>query len=827
MRGGLSRGKIHAPWCWLFLAGVCFIPCRVVTVNRLQRLIEWYFEVPTAEPGQGTAWEIVARDTTAGVLPGGLVSLGVLGIAAIVWLYCRQGRSLSRGTRATLTALRVASLLLLLLMVSGLALSVQRTGLPYLVLMVDSSASMGSVDQYSSPTYAEPARRWLTEKKLPEASRLEIAKSVLLDSRASLLKTLGARYRLKAYTFDDTVAPLTSSGGDEPQLVEQALRELQPNGIETRPAPCLQKIYEEFRGATPAGIVLLTDGVASRSASERTSAAAEQANLQSIPIFSVGLGSSDPERDLELTDVLAERLAILGDPLLFSARVRRWGVKDEKVRATLRRVGEAEVLATAEVQPTTNPFSIELLTVPQVEGDQEYEIAIVPVTGESTVENNSLKSSVSVRRTKIRVLLVERAPRWEFRHLKPLLERDEMIDLKTVLQDSDIDFVQEDRTALAGYPTQQDELEKFDVVILGDVDLSFFNPQSFAHLRSFVAEQGGGLLLIAGEKHNPKSFLGTPLEVLCPVDLETLTLPAREVTLGLGFQLEPTPEGRTQTFLRLDDQMADPAALWRSLPDLHWAWNVGKCKPGAVTLAVQSNRFSDSGKMPVLVWQRFGAGQVLFHATDEMWQWRQGREDAVYGRYWGQVLRQLCRAKLLGAERILKLTSDRPVYTIGESVRLMARSRGGVGGEADSLVAIVERSGGERRRVTLERVGESGSQYEAVLPMEPVGQYQAWIESADSPSPTDPCRFRVEIPNRELRERAANHEDLRETARITHGKFYHWTEAGQLARELPEGRPVAETAAELIPLWKRWELVVLLLACLTAEWLIRKRARLA
>lgn len=827
MRGELSRGKI---WQGIVLPvpGWCLFPSRdVVTVNRLQRLIEWYFEVPAAEPGKGTAWDVVVRDTTAGNLPGGLLSLGIVGIVAIIWLYRRPGNSLSLKTRSTLTALRVASLLLLLLMASGLALSVQRTGLPYLVLLIDTSASMGSVDQYSSPIYAEPARQWIAEKKLPEASRLEIAKSVLLDTRANLLRTLGARYRLKVYTFDDTVAPLTSSGGDEMQQIEGALKQIQPTGTETRPAPCLQKIYEEFRGATPAGIVLLTDGVASRSASERTSAAAEQANLQSIPLFPVGLGSSDAERDLELTDVLVERLAILGDPLLFSARVRSWGVKDEKVLATLRRVGESEVLASAEVLPTTNPFSIELLTVPQVEGDQEYEVSIVPVTGESTVENNSIKSSVTIRRTKIRVLLVERSPRWEFRHLKPLLERDEMIELKTVLQDSDIDFVQEDRTALAGYPTQQSELDAFDVVILGDVDLSFLNPQSFSHLRSFVGEQGGGLILIAGEKHNPKSFQGTPLEVLCPVELDTLTLPDREVTLGPGFQLEPTPEGRAQTFLRLDDQMADPAALWKTLPELHWAWNLGKCKPGAVTLAVQSNRFSDSGKMPVLVWQRFGSGQVLFHATDEMWQWRQGREDAVYGRYWGQVLRQLCRAKLLGAERTLKLTSDRPVYTIGESVRLMARSRGGLGSGAESLVAIVERSGGERRRVTLERVPDNATQYEAVLPMEPVGQYQAWIESAGSPSPSDPCRFRVEIPNRELRERAANHEDLKEAARISHGKFYHWTGAGQLAREVPAGRPVAETAAELVPLWKRWELVVLLLICLTTEWLIRKRARLA
>ena len=796
-------------------------------MNTLHRLFEWYFDVPTAEPGQGTAWEIVAREQSTGVWPGGIVSLGVLGIVAIVWMYRQQARDLSRQAKWSLTALRICSLVLVLLMTSGVALSVQRTGLSYLVVLIDSSASMGIVDQYNAPAISEPSRRWIAERKLPEASRLEIAKSVLIDPQSNLLRTIGSRYRLKVFTFDESVAPLHPSGVDDPLVVEQTLRALRPLGIETRPAPCLQQIFDEFRGATPAGIVLLTDGVASRSTSERASAAAELARAQSIPLFSIGLGSSEPDRDLELTDVLVERLAILGDPLLFSARVRSWGIKNEKVQANLRKAGSPEILATTEVLPTSNPFSVELFTVPQEEGDQEYEISIIPVSGESTVQNNTLKSPVKVRRTKIRVLLVERAPRWEFRHLKPLLERDEMIELKTVLQDSDVDFVQEDRTAIAGFPTQQSELDAFDVVILGDVDLSYFNPQSLVHLRSFVSEQGGGLLLIAGEKHNPKSFRGTPLEVLCPVELDALTLPEIDITQGKGFQLEPTPDGRTQAFLRLDDQAGDPSAVWRTLPELHWAWNVSKGKPGAVALAVQSNRYGENGKMPVLVWQRFGSGQVLFHATDELWQWRQGREDAVYGRYWGQVLRQLCRAKLLGAERTLKLTSDRSVYTVGDSIRLMARSRGVLGSETESLVAILERPGGERRRVTLDRVPEIASQYEAVLSPEPVGQYQAWIEPLDETSPVDPCRFRVEIPNRELRERAANHEDLKEAARISHGKFYHWTSAGQLANELPPGRPVAETNAELIPLWNRWELVTLLIACLTMEWLTRKRARLA
>ncbi len=141
---------------------------------------------------------------------------------------------------------------------------------------------------------------------------------------------------------------------------------------------------------------------------------------------------------------------------------------------------------------------------------------------------------------------------------------------------------------------------------------------------------------------------------------------------------------------------------------------------------MQSSRFGKDGKIPVLVWQRFGAGQVLFHATDELWQWRQGREDSVYGRYWGQAIRQLSRAKLLGDDRSLHLSSDRPVYTLGETVKLQVRAPGGLqDGPADeSLVAIVERPGGERRRVPLQKIGEETAEFEANWSSDLVGSYR-------------------------------------------------------------------------------------------------------
>jgi hypothetical protein len=166
---------------------------------------------------------------SAGRLPGGIISVGVLGAIAIYWMYRREGRGLTHRKRWSLIALRTGSLVLLLLMLSGVSLAVQRMGLPYLVVLVDSSASMGIVDQFRDPKLSEQVRRRFSKKNLSEASRLEIAKSVLLDPQSNLLRTIDSQYRLKIYAFDEAVAPLTPSG--DPAIPATARRRDAPSAL--------------------------------------------------------------------------------------------------------------------------------------------------------------------------------------------------------------------------------------------------------------------------------------------------------------------------------------------------------------------------------------------------------------------------------------------------------------------------------------------------------------------------------------------------------------------------------------------------------------------
>ena len=77
---------------------------------------------------------------------------------------------------------------------------------------------------------------------------------------------------------------------------------------------------------------------------------------------------------------------------------------------------------------------------------------------------------VSVRKEQIKVLLVQAYPNYEFRYLKNMLERDSTIELKTVLQDADLEYAELDHSALRVFPVRREELFAFDVVIFGDVN---------------------------------------------------------------------------------------------------------------------------------------------------------------------------------------------------------------------------------------------------------------------------------------------------------------------------------------------------------------------
>ncbi|MBL8850062.1 MAG: hypothetical protein JNG89_10270 [Planctomycetaceae bacterium] len=775
--------------------------------QAFRSLVQWYLGVEPAASGETARWSLAwgIRDVSRGWIVAAL--LAALLLIAVVALQ-EPGRLSRRWWRQL--ALRIAVLAVVAVWLGQLTLEIVHTGMPTLVMMIDTSASMGLEDRDPAGSDGGTAT---------QGNRLSIAQRLLLNNDGALLRELSRRFSLHVYEFSETAQPLglATDRPDVPALM-QSLGGLSPSGTETRPGPCLDQVLQDFRGGVPAAAIVFSDGIASRTADERLSAALQPAAL-GVPVYTIPLGSGEPALDLEIYDLQVDPIVFVGDTAAIDFNARATGLHARDAQFILRREGAAAPLATtsAALPADGETLSVHLSLTPEVEGDFEIVITAEPVEGENNRENNVLRRRVQVRRDQIRALLVERAPRWEYRHLKSLLERDPNIELRTVLQESDLEHQREDRTALPGFPATRDDLFAYDVVILGDVDLQYLNPGALESLREFVRTRGGGLVLIAGDRHNPAAFRGTPLEPLIPVDLGQSGQLQSPTT---PFHVAPARAGSDHPLLRLGAE-SRTAEFWQSLPPLNWSRDAVVLQPGGIVVAT---RGAAAESAPVIVLQRYGAGQVLFHATDELWRWRKRVEDRYYGRYWRQAVRFLCRAQRLGQAGDIELTTDRAVYRQGETVQFRLRFLDGTPASdtADSLALEVERRSGDRQPVPLTASPDVPDEFAGALPDVAAGEYHASLVLPPLVSESPGCDFSVELPHRELLRQAADVRDLQQAARASGGAAVSIDKVGQLPDLLPRGATTAVLSSEAIPLWARGEWLLLFVGLLATEWLLRR-----
>jgi uncharacterized membrane protein len=798
-------------------------------MHALTKLAEWLLGIPQAEPGQGTAWHRVSNFPW----PSWVLLLFCIGAAAYVLLvYRRDASHLSRGARGFLTCLRLAALALLLFMLSGTMLSIERTGLPYVVVMLDNSGSMATEDLPAQSEAKEAAVVLLAQAGFEKPTRLNLGKSLLVKNNGALLRRLLENHKLRVYTLAESETLLGLSAYLQPGQIDELLPQLRAvtvQGDQTRLGDALRDVLNGLRGAPPSAIVLISDGITTDG--EKLSTAARHARQKSVPVYTVAVGNADPVVDLELHNVLVDEVAFVNDPVTFSYTLTGHGLAGKKTRVVLKKKGQTDVLASQDVTVADEgrPQKLELTYTPPAAGDLDLVLEAIPLAKESNVKNNSETRHVSIRDETIRVLLVDLLPRWEFRELKALLERERTVELKTVLQDADPEYVQEDLSALPHFPVTREELFQYDVLVFGDVNLSYLSSSVLENLRDFVGERGRGMMFIAGPHHNPAAYRTTALETLLPIELDGLTVPPLDAVLTESFRPELTVEGRKgSSIFRFADSDRESLNVWQGLPGFFWMVEARDIKPGAMVYATHPTHTATRGKVPVIVTQRFGNGKVMFHATDELWRWRFRTGDAFYGRYWVHVIRYLSRSKLLGQDAGAELTVDHKVYRTGENVTFRVRFADEklAPTAADGVTVMVERMGGAQKKIVLTRIPEASLVFEGQLPQAAEGKYHAWV-AAPSFTRAPPAEdFEVRPSERETRILRTDLGELGHAAQVTGGKMYTLQTAERLADDIPAGLPVPIDTNMDIELWKHWLTLTLFAGFLCAEWILRKRWRL-
>jgi hypothetical protein len=788
--------------------------------NFLSNLIERLLGMQSGA-GEGIVWNLEYAWYWP---PWATLLAAIVAVVYVVSIYFREGATVSRRLRLTLAGVRLFLLAIVALMIAQLSIGVKRTGLPSVAVVIDDSQSMSVADRYDEKTAEKIHDRMKkADTDRADASRFQLAKTILLERDAEFLRRIADSYKLRTFFL---TGPRDASSGEVKTLAEE-IRRVEASGEVTRLGAGIRGVLDDLRGTAPAAIVLLSDGV--NTDGPPLSEGAASAQRRGVPIFCVGLGSERSVRDLKLADLLVEDAVFVGDVVAFECKMTGSGFQGTKVQVALRAKDKPDVLAKAEVAvgPDDQPQSVRLIYRPTEVGRFEYVVEVEPQPGELQTENNRRSQFVDVRKEQVRVLLADGYPRYEYRYLRNMLERDETVELQTVLQEADLEHAEQDKVALRVFPERKEDIFSYDVIILGDVDPALLDPAVQQNLGEFVDQpgKGGALVLIAGARHMPAAFRDMPLAKLMPFDMNAVPPDDANAEISDGFQVLPTDLGVALPPMQLGDTPEESRAIWDRLPPLYWLMETSELRPGVRVLAEASNRqTADGRKLPVVMLQYAGAGKVLFHAADETWRWRYRAGDVYFARYWIQMIRYLSRSKLAENSQGALLTADRRDYAPGEPVRLRVRFTDErlAPVEDDGVTVVVEQAGRQTQRVQLHRTTSRGA-FEGVLSRPAAGAYHAWMAVPQREGVAPAVDFTVAPPAGEFAQIRMDAAALRDAAQTTGGKYYTFETAREILEDLPSGRQVPIETLPSIPLWNRWPVVLAFLLLIVAEWVMRKR----
>jgi hypothetical protein len=603
--------------------------------------------------------------------------------------------------------------------------------------------------------------------------------------------------------------PNAPDGDQPPRLYDPA--ELAPLGAETRLGDALEAILADAAGGPLAGIVLFSDGGSNRGVDPLavTDALAEA----EAPIAAVGVGSTQPRRNVRIQELIAPARAYPEDKVPIRALIQgeSYNGRTVVVELSIRAGGpDAAALKVGEVPATfeTDADSVEVAfeIQPEAVGRLELEAKVAAPDDDQYADDNARSAEMEIVDSDTRVLLVASGPTRDYRFLRNQLRRDRHIEVDVLLQDAPAGISQDADKILAAFPTTKDELFAYDAIVAFDPDWTKLEPAQVDLLEEWVAQEAGGMIVVAGPVQTATWLVSdahAKVRGLYPVEFQ------RRLTLlddGLFGSKTPWPidftrEGQEADFLWLGDTPQDSRANWQKFPGVFGCYAVRGPKPGAQVYA----RYSDpdaalTAELPVYFADHFyGAGRVFYMGSGELWRLR-GVDPKYFEVLYTQLVRHVSEGRLLRGSSFGRLLVERDRYFVGDTVivraQLSTASREPyVTDRVTARVQAPARAGEADGGRTVELVAD------ASRPGNFIGQFTVSSEGAyriELPVPEQPDdvlekRITVTVPDLEFEDTRRNETLLAALADRTGGRYY---ESPTLALRGATGVP---PVAELLP----------------------------
>lgn len=732
-----------------------------------------------------------------------ILTLVVIALGALVYfLYLRPAYRISPQRRFGLVALRAALLLFLalLLMRPVLVISSVIPQSTSIAILADNSRSMQLEDENGR-------------------SRLAAVQEILTPGHA-FVQGLEQKFKVKLYSFSDATTRIP----DQTQL--------SGDGPATDLAGSLERAVKDASGLPLSAIVVLSDG-ASNTPRDLT-AQLQDLRARNLPVFTVGVGSTERFKDAEVGRVTTPRRVLTGSAVSAEVLISASGFRGSRAVVAVSEDGRAiksepVEISGDEAQTVTIEFT------PAAVGFHRYSFELKPLEGELTTENNVQEALIQVTDEHPKVLYIEGEPRWEYGKMRYSMSRNEKnLILVSVLRSADGKYyrqgVESGAELESGFPRTAEELFAYQGIVLGSIEANFFSYEQLKLIEDFVARRGGGFLgLGGGRSFDAGKYANTPIASLMPLDLND-RIDEPELPPVVNFKAELTSRGQTHAVTRLNEDRKLSAKAWEELPPITIPEVLAQVKPGA-TVILEGRSLADRKRtVPLLAEQRYGRGRSMALTASDTWRWRMMLESKnnSHETFWRQLLRYLVST----TPKPIEIHTERDVYAAGDTVTVRAEVNDlkyEPITEAQTLARITAPDGTTSEIPLVFGLGQGTSDYRAEYLPAANGIYRVELEArsktGEALGRAETSFFRTDR-SREFFSARQNVELLRRVSAETGGKYYAHKDAKELVEDISflEGNNSERVSKDL---WDMPFNFMLLIGLAAGEWFLRKRSGLA
>ena len=550
--------------------------------------------------------------------------------------------------------------------------------------------------------------------------------------------------------------------------------------------------------------------------------AAARLRVRGVPVFAIPVGSPTRLPDVELLSFDAPTFGVAGKSVRIPFTIESALPREYSTTVTLHTSDGDDVTKEVRIAPMGRT-SDWIVWKPKSTGDFTTTLSIPRHPDETLVDNNKMSAPISIRQEKLKVLVVESYPRWEYRYLRNALSRDPGVEVACLLFHPGLSKVGGgNKDYIKAFPAGLDELSKFDVVFLGDVGVEDgqLTPEQCRLLKGLVEHQASGLVFMPGWEGREFSLLETELGDLCPVVMDTSQPGGWGSRTPDHFEL--TELGRRSLLTKLADTQDDNAEVWEGLPGFQWYAPVLRAKAGADVLCVHKDASNEHGRLPLLVTRAYGAGKVLFMGTDGAWRWRKGVEDKYHYRFWGQVVRWMAYQRNMAKGETMRLyyVPDQPKMNQTVSLHANVVERSGEPLHQGEVSARITAPSGRAETVRMASEGDEWGVFNGRFTATEPGKHSVTLFCKQTGASLETTFF-VQGVAAERIGRPARPEVLDEIARVTRGTVI---EAGKIDEVIRSVAALPEPAPSIrrLQIWSHPALAGSLVLLMGVFWVGRK-----